>query len=82
MPNLINLITSEEKYEEKLFQEVKNIIYENAKKNKSVKHLNIILSWPSGEGKSALINVILNYTGEKIIKTGIGVPCTMSEPKL
>ena len=32
MPNLINLIKTEEKYEEKLFQEVKNIIYEYDKK--------------------------------------------------
>lgn len=32
MLNLINLITKEENYEEKLFQEVKNIVYENAKK--------------------------------------------------
>ena len=79
--NLINSIKSEEKFEEKIFDEVKNIVYENAKKNKSVKHLNIILAGPSGVGKSTLINSMLNFTNEECIDTGIGVPCTMGEPK-
>ena len=79
--NLINLITEEEKYEEKLFNEVKKIVSENTEKNKLVKHLNIILAGPTGAGKSTLINKILNFIGEKAIKTGIGVPCTMGEPK-
>ena len=46
MINLIHSVKSEEKLEEKIFDEVKNIVYENAKKNKSVKHLNIILAGP------------------------------------
>ena len=79
--NLINLITEEEKYEEKLFNEVKKIVSENAEKNKLVKHLNIILAGPTGAGKSTLINKILNLIGEKAIKTAVGVPCTMGEPK-
>lgn len=32
MVNLINLITEEEKYEENLFNEVKKIVLDNAKK--------------------------------------------------
>ena len=48
MSNLINLIIEEEKYEEKLFNEVKKIVSENAGKNKLVKHLNIILAGPTG----------------------------------
>ena len=79
--NLINLITVEEKYEENLFNEVKKIVSENAEKNKLVKHLNIILAGPTGAGKSTLINKILNLIGENAIKTAIGVPCTMGEPK-
>ena len=79
--NLINSIKDEEKLEEKTFDELKNIVYENAKKNKSVKHLNIILAGPSGVGKSTLINSMLNFTNEECIDTGIGVPCTMGEPK-
>ena len=51
------------------------------KKNKLVKHLNIILAGPTGAGKSTLINKILNLTGEKAIKTAIGAPCTMGDPK-
>ena len=81
MLNLINLIIEKEKYEEILFNEVKKIVLENAKKNKLVKHLNIILAGPSGVGKSTLINKILNLIGESAIKTAIGVPCTMGEPK-
>ena len=65
--NLINLITEEEKYEEKLFNEVKKIVSDNAEKNKLVKHLNIILAGPTGAGKSTLINKILNFIGEKAI---------------
>lgn len=79
--NLINLITSIEKLEEKAFEELRNIVIENAKKNKSVKHLNIILAGPSGVGKSTLINSIFNLTNENSIETGIGIPCTMGEPK-
>ena len=79
--NLINLITEEEKYEENLFNEVKKIVSENAEKNKLVKHLNIILAGPTGAGKSTLINKILNLIGENAIKTAIGAPCTMGEPK-
>ena len=79
--NLINLITEKEKYEGILFKDVKKIVLENAKKNKLVKHLNIILAGPSGTGKSTLINKILNLKGEKEIKTAIGVPFTMGEPK-
>ena len=79
--NLINLITEKEKYEGILFKDIKNIVLENAKKNKLVKHLNIILAGPSGTGKSTLINKILNLKGEKEIKTAIGAPCTMGEPK-
>ena len=78
---LINLIIEGENYENKLFNEVKKIVSENAEKNKLVKHLNIILAGPTGAGKSTLINKILNFIGEKAIKTGIGVPCTMGEPK-
>jgi flagellar biosynthesis GTPase FlhF len=48
MSDLINLITEEEKYKEKLFNEVKKIVSENAEKNKLVKHLNIILAGPTG----------------------------------
>ena len=81
MSNLINLITEEEKREENLFNEVKKLVSENAEKNKLVKHLNIILAGPTGAGKSTLINKILNLIGEKAIKTAIGVPCTMGEPK-
>ena len=81
MVNLINLITEKEKYEENLFNEVKKIVLDNAKKNKLVKHLNIILAGPTGSGKSTLINKILNLIGEKAIKTAIGAPCTMGEPK-
>ena len=81
MVNFIHLITEKEKYEENLFNEVKKIVLDNAKKNKLVKHLNIILSGPTGAGKSTLINKILNLIGEKAIKTAIGVPCTMGEPK-
>ena len=81
MYDLINLITEEEKYEEKLYEEVKIIVAENAEKNKLVKHLNIILAGPTGAGKSTLINKILNLIGQKEIKTGIGIPCTMGEPK-
>ena len=79
--NLINLITEKEKYEGILFNEVKKILSENAKKNKLVKHLNIILAGPSGSGKSTLINKILNLKGVNAIKTAIGAPCTMGEPK-
>jgi septin family protein len=81
MVNFIHLITEKEKYEKNLFNEVKKIVLDNSKKNKLVKHLNIILSGPTGAGKSTLINKILNLIGEKAIKTAIGVPCTMGEPK-
>ena len=81
MVNLINLITEQEEYKEKIFQEVKNILFEYAKNNRSVSHLNAIVVGPTGVGKSTLINVILNFTDENKIKTGIGVPCTMGEPK-
>ena len=81
MVYFIHLITEKEKYEENLFNEVKKIVLDNAKKNKLVKHLNIILSGQTGAGKSSLINKILNLIGEKAVKTAIGVPCTMGEPK-
>lgn len=81
MSELIESITNEEKFEEKSYKEVENIVQENSQKNKLVKHLNIILAGPSGVGKSSLINTVLNYTNEDSIKTGIGVPCTMGEPK-
>ena len=60
---------------------MKKIVLDNSKKNKLVKHLNIILSGQTGAGKSSLINKILNLIGEKAVKTAIGVPCTMGEPK-
>ena len=78
--NLINLIIEGENYENKLFNEIKKIVSENAEKNKLVKHLNIILAGPTGAGKSTLINKILNLIGEKAIKTAIGAPCTMGDP--
>ena len=81
MSNLINLIIDEEKYEEKLLNEVEKIVSENAEKNKLVKHLNILLAGPTGVGKSTLINKTLNLIGENEIKTEIGIPCTMGEPK-
>ena len=46
--NLINLITAEEEYKEKIFQEVKNILFEYAKNNRSVSHLNAIVVGPTG----------------------------------
>ena len=78
---LIEKVSKEENFEKKSFKEIENIVIENSKKNKLVKHLNIILAGPSGVGKSSLINTVLKFSKDECLETAIGQPCTMGEPK-
>ena len=78
---LIEKVIKGENLEEKYIKELENIAIDNSKKINLVKHLNIILAGNTGVGKTSLINTILKYSKDECLKTAIGRPCTMEEPK-
>ena len=65
----------------KIEESLNNFIEKSGKNNIKVEHLNIILIWPSGVGKSTLINSILQFDENNLILTEHEEPITKLEPK-